>query len=570
VWDGHTGQPLTGPLNHSGWLSSAQFSSDGNWVLTGSLDGSAKVWDAKNGRLVVEYSGHRNPVISAQFSPDSTRIVTSSYDGTAHIWDALSGLLVVGPLRHESAVFSARFSPDEKWVVTAGSDQKARLWDARTGQHSIPPLEHAAAINLAVFSLDSKRVLTASDDHSARVWDTLSGWPLTEPLKHDGEVWWAEFSPDGKRLVTAATDQAAHVWDVAPSNSLAPDWLLPLAEVVSGYVINQQGVLEETKRNGVETLAQLKQRLDQTTNGNDWVIWGRWLLADSATRAISPLSLLSRTEAMKNRGSENGDESRMDSSHRYQLAEEESEARLALAQARKLWPDDATKWRPEIRNLAAVLRRQHQPGQARDLIQAASTPAAPANLLVNGSFELGDFEGQDSMKIKPEGGEVGGESMRLLPGNTYLAGWQVVGSPGLDVTWIGPANPYGVSAADGSFFLDLSGFHDAAPYGGVSQSFPTTIGQIYSLSFEVGGHTGFDPAALPSVAVAITGNSNTVCSVSSKGSNLWQLFKLTFNASATNTTLTFTGANTNNLAFIGLDNVVVTPVDPSLPADSKP
>ncbi|MGA2749095.1 MAG: hypothetical protein ABSG59_09990 [Verrucomicrobiota bacterium] len=151
-------------------------------------------------------------------------------------------------------------------------------------------LRHDAAVDSAQFSLDGKRIVTASKDHTARVWDVQTGQPLTEPLKHDGEVNSAQFSPDGKRIVTASMDRAARVWDIAPVSSKFPDWLLPLAQAICGYSLNQNSVLEPTKLDRAGTLNQIRQKLNQAIDNDDWVVWGRWFLADPAARTISPFS----------------------------------------------------------------------------------------------------------------------------------------------------------------------------------------------------------------------------------------------------------------------------------------
>ena len=47
-------------------------------------------------------------VNSAQFSPDGQRVVTASVDNTARLWDAASGKPIGEPMKHEGAVkFSA-------------------------------------------------------------------------------------------------------------------------------------------------------------------------------------------------------------------------------------------------------------------------------------------------------------------------------------------------------------------------------------------------------------------------------------------------------------------------------
>jgi dipeptidyl aminopeptidase/acylaminoacyl peptidase len=67
--------------------------------------------------------------MSAQFSPDGQRVVTASRDTTVRIWDAASGAPISEPMKHERDVTSAQFSPDGQRVLTVATDQTA-LWDA--------------------------------------------------------------------------------------------------------------------------------------------------------------------------------------------------------------------------------------------------------------------------------------------------------------------------------------------------------------------------------------------------------------------------------------------------------
>ena len=67
-------------------------------------------------------------VYSAQFSPDGQRVVTASVDKTARLWDAASGKPIGEPMKHEGGTFhSAQFSPDGQRVVTASGDNGAAV-----------------------------------------------------------------------------------------------------------------------------------------------------------------------------------------------------------------------------------------------------------------------------------------------------------------------------------------------------------------------------------------------------------------------------------------------------------
>ena len=77
---------------------------------------------------------HDTVVASAQFSPDGERIVTASWDKTARVWDARTGKPLTEGMKHADRVRTAEFSPDGKRIVTGMWEGKAaQVWDAQTG-----------------------------------------------------------------------------------------------------------------------------------------------------------------------------------------------------------------------------------------------------------------------------------------------------------------------------------------------------------------------------------------------------------------------------------------------------
>jgi uncharacterized protein DUF642 len=182
-----------------------------------------------------------------------------------------------------------------------------------------------------------------------------------------------------------------------------------------------------------------------------------------------------------------------------------------------------------------------------------------AGLLANGSFEAAT----NAATL---------DYISLSPGSTNIPGWTTTNA---ELTWDGPLLGTSISptltAAQGSDFLDLTGVHDAPPYGAVFQTMTTTIGQQYQVSFELGSDTYWDSYygggtfTAPVVAVSLNG----VVAFSATNNfptfnNYWQTWSFYFTAGATNTTLMFTGANTGPVAYIGLDNVMVTGIGPPL------
>ena len=161
-----------------------------------------------------------------------------------------------------------------------------------------------------------------------------------------------------------------------------------------------------------------------------------------------------------------------------------------------------------------------------------------ANLLTNGSFESGAFVNQ------------GNDTMSLAAGSTVITGWTVV----TDTTaWIGATNPFGLSASNGSFFLDLTNYQAGPPFAGMSQTIATIPGATYSLSFDLGSSTFWGRP--DSITTSAAGTSQTFTSPSTGGNNDWQSVLMQFVASSTTTTVLLQGASGFN--YIGLDNVDV-------------
>ncbi len=166
-----------------------------------------------------------------------------------------------------------------------------------------------------------------------------------------------------------------------------------------------------------------------------------------------------------------------------------------------------------------------------------------ANLLQNGSFETGNFV------------PIADDTMPLSLGATDMTMWTVIAA---DLAWIGPSNPFSLSASDGNYFLDLSGYHDNAPYGGVEQTIPTAIGGVYQLSLDLGSSTIYNTMPVGVLVNAGTDSTNFISSTPFS-INGWETFTYDFVATSASTTIQIVGqvANNQSQAYIGLDNVSV-------------
>src|SRR6266478_6260993 len=189
------------------------------------------------------------------------------------------------------------------------------------------------------------------------------------------------------------------------------------------------------------------------------------------------------------------------------------------------------------------------------LIPLASAHAG-ANVLTNGSFEDGNFV--------PDGNGY----QSKFPGSTDITGWTVTSS---EVAWASNANVDGLTASDRTHFLDLTGYHDSPPYGGVSQTIDTIIGRTYTVSFDLGDSAKSGLYQGPVSVLASAGSAGGVFTLGpSAGGNLWQTYSYSFRATSSATDIAFTGVQ--GIFYIGLDNASVTvePVPPLALATVSP
>ncbi len=145
----------------------ATLSPDGATVVTAAAR-EADVWSAATGVLLHRLTGHRSLVTDAEFSPDGERIVTASDDHDARTWDTRTGRLLRVLRGHFFPVRTASFSPDGRWVVTA-SQFTAGLWNANTGRLLLYLRGHTRPLTGAAFSPDGQLIATGSYDGSARI-----------------------------------------------------------------------------------------------------------------------------------------------------------------------------------------------------------------------------------------------------------------------------------------------------------------------------------------------------------------------------------------------------------------
>lgn len=173
-----------------------------------------------------------------------------------------------------------------------------------------------------------------------------------------------------------------------------------------------------------------------------------------------------------------------------------------------------------------------------------SAHATPVTV-TNPSFELGTFV------------DDGNGTDVLGVGSTAMTGWTVVND---QLAWILSPNPWGLAAQQGNRFLDFTAYPTGAPFGGVTQTLATTVGDQYLLSYYIGSYTQRWGGPPVSIQASAAGTSQTCTISTTSTASTWTLCSMLFTATSASTPLTLLG--TAGFQYIGLDNVSVDDLGP--------
>jgi Protein of unknown function (DUF642) len=183
---------------------------------------------------------------------------------------------------------------------------------------------------------------------------------------------------------------------------------------------------------------------------------------------------------------------------------------------------------------------------ALGLAAAGAHAAAQANLLVNGSFEAGDFV-PNAKGVQ----DIGFGPPYPITGWTTFVG---------EVFWIGNGNAYGLTASDGSLHMSLyDPFRPLVGVGSVQQTVASTPGTVYEVSFDLGRAAGF-PGPV-GVQVQAAGYAANFLASGMAAMN-WEHHSWRFTANDTYTVIAFVGQFgpgyvMGDEGYIGLDNAAL-------------
>jgi WD40 repeat protein len=206
------------PRGEAGTSETAEFSPDGQFIVSGGGDGKLRLWRVSDGSLVWEgvywdgsLDDKQGEIEAVFFSPDGEQIAASGNTDGIKIYRASDGSLL-SALEGDGADGIA-FSPDGRFFAapSQGNNSQVKMydpdnWSLRYGDR----ISHRRDINSIDFTQDSQYVLSGSADRTVKVSRTSDG-SLVRTIRaanDGGSVKSVRLSPDGQLIATANGNEA--------------------------------------------------------------------------------------------------------------------------------------------------------------------------------------------------------------------------------------------------------------------------------------------------------------------------------------------------------------------------
>ncbi|WP_100401533.1 S-layer homology domain-containing protein [Bacillus sp. FJAT-42315] len=217
--------PEISDLKANGAITTAVFSPDDKFIVTGDSNGYITVFNAATGALVNEWKDeNRYSISKLLFSPDGQRIVSIGRDfdeSKIKVWDAQTGTLLstlVLDKYGNKVVKDITFNKDGTVLYSVDDSGDVIYWDVFRGEKIIEFTTPSIPVSLA-YNADKKHLAIGQENGSINIRHSETGEYITNKLVNKDSSWSStkvKYSADNNTLFFSETSYSSqpHLFDV--------------------------------------------------------------------------------------------------------------------------------------------------------------------------------------------------------------------------------------------------------------------------------------------------------------------------------------------------------------------
>ena len=210
---------LTG---HAWEVRTVKFSPNGQFLASGSHDGSVRLWNVTSGKVLHVLQGHFYDVISLAFSPDGTILASGGWDMKINLWNLTSGVLLETWSIDPHIAMDLVFSPDGSSLAvgrgerlgdwTSPQQSTIKILNITNGEVLKKFIGHSNEVSSIAFSIDGTILASGSWDNSVRLWNVTTGNLIHSFTNHTHIITSIALSPDNSILTSGSFDKTIKIW----------------------------------------------------------------------------------------------------------------------------------------------------------------------------------------------------------------------------------------------------------------------------------------------------------------------------------------------------------------------
>ena len=206
------GQPKFSMNDFPQPIQSLAISSNGTLLGVGDLAGDLQIRNMDQGAPLSTWGAHVGAVTGLHFLGDGERAASSGADGTVKIW-TLPLPTPVTVKAHGQAGSALVITHDGKNLISAGLDEWIRVYSLDNQQQIAGWKNTTGPVSALAISADDKTLVTGTSAGKWQTWSFPDGAEKQQqPMGHAGAIHSIDIHPQSGEVATAGADGAVKLW----------------------------------------------------------------------------------------------------------------------------------------------------------------------------------------------------------------------------------------------------------------------------------------------------------------------------------------------------------------------
>ena len=217
IWSIDSGEVIL-LSGHEDWITSLDFSPNGQYLASTSQDGFCRVWDVQR-QSSVHVLPCEVPAYAVEWHASGEQVCIGG--GVAEM-DSVMMLTAWHPFSDETQQKSTpgpgpisclSYTKDQDFILAGSSNGKCMKFNATTLELVCETQAHRGCCN-GVTIINDQQVATGGEDQAVRVWTLDDLVPIRTLLGHKGQATDVSWNSSRGQLASAGTDGAVKIWDL--------------------------------------------------------------------------------------------------------------------------------------------------------------------------------------------------------------------------------------------------------------------------------------------------------------------------------------------------------------------